>query len=65
MPRKKVVSAAMQSSVLYLDKEQYKASIDGLMAQGIEHADAVDTLKIGIRQANGKPVPMQLTMAVQ
>jgi hypothetical protein len=65
MPRKKVVSAAMQSSVLYLDKDQYKASIDGLMAQGLEHADAVDTLKIGIRQANGKPVPMQLMMAVQ
>lgn len=64
MPRKNVVSAAMQSSVLYIDKEQYKASIDGLMAQGLEHADAVDTLKIGIRQANGKPVPLQLMMPV-
>lgn len=65
MPRKKVVSAAMQSSVLYLDKAEYKASIDGLMAQGLEHADAVDTLKVGIRQANGKPVAMQLMLAAQ
>jgi len=65
MSRKKVVTPAMQSSALYIDKDQYKASIDGLMAQGLEHADAVDTLKVGIRQANGKPVPMQLMMSAQ
>jgi hypothetical protein len=60
MPRQKIVSPAAQASVLYMDKTQYKAAIDSLMAQGLEHADAVDTLKVGIRQANGRPVPLQL-----
>lgn len=48
------------TSFLYLDKEVYKASIDGLMAQGLDREDAVETLKVGIRQANGRPVPPEL-----
>jgi len=62
MPRKKLVSDAEKSSVLYLDKTEYKYAIDGMMAQGIEHAEAVETLKVGMRQANGRVAPLQLSV---
>lgn len=45
-----------RESATYLPRHEYKACIDGLMGQGLDHADAVDTLKIGLRQANGLPV---------
>lgn len=54
--------AAMEKSPLYLSKDKYKECIDGLMAQGLEHKDAVETLKVGLRQANGRPVPLELLM---
>lgn len=60
----KKLSAAKRynkNSVLYMDKETYKASIDALMEQGLDREDAVETLKVGIRQANGRPVPPELT----
>lgn len=61
MPRQKLVSDAAKSSVLYLDETEYKYAIDGMMAQGIEHAEAVETLKVGMRQANGRAVPHELS----
>lgn len=52
--------AAAAKSPLYLAKDTYKALINGLMDQGLEHADAVETLKVGLREANGIPVPPAL-----
>ncbi|MNR71419.1 hypothetical protein D3C71_20340 [compost metagenome] len=54
--------AARENSPLFMAKDEYKHCIDGLMAQGLEHRDAVDTLKVGLRQANGRPVPLELLM---
>lgn len=54
---KKAVAA---KGKLYLAKDTYKAMIAGLMDQGLEHADAVETLKVGMREANGIPVPSHL-----
>ena len=59
----RTASSKAASSPLYLPRDVYKASIDGLRAQGLEHADAVDTLKVGLRQANGYPVPLGLLPA--
>jgi hypothetical protein len=47
-------------STLFMSKDTYKAAIQGLRDQGLEHDDAVETLKVGIREANGKPVPASL-----
>lgn len=47
-------------SAVFMDPDTYKAHIDGMMAQGLDRADAVDTLKVGIREANGFAVPKQL-----
>lgn len=47
-------------SILFLAKEEYNACIDGMMAQGLDREDAIETLKVGIRQANGRPVPPDL-----
>ncbi|KWU19195.1 hypothetical protein [Burkholderia cenocepacia] len=47
-------------SGLYLDKDVYSACIDGLMDQGLDHKEAVETLRVGMRQANGRPVPLEL-----
>jgi hypothetical protein len=51
------------NSPLFLEKDAYKALIGGLMDQGLDHADAVETIKVGMRQANGIPVPMALLMS--
>lgn len=48
------------NSPLYLSKPEYDACIEGMMAQGLDRDDAVQTLKVGIRQANGRPVPPEL-----
>ncbi len=50
-------------SLLYMEKTAYKALIQGLMDQGIDHADAVETIKVGLREANGIPVSKNLRMA--
>ncbi len=47
---------------LYMDKEEYNATIQGLVDQGLDREDAVLTLKVGMRQANGKPLPQELLM---
>lgn len=47
-------------SPLYLGKDEYNAMIEGLMDQGLDREDAIETLKVGIRQANGRPVPPDL-----
>lgn len=57
MPKTKAPRTAKATSNLYMDKATYKAAIQGLRDQGLEHDDAVLTLKVGIREANGKPVP--------
>lgn len=49
-----------RKSMLYLGRDEYKATIDALVAQGLEREDAVLTLRVGIRQANGRPVPAEL-----
>jgi hypothetical protein len=60
--KKKAKTAKAPNSAIFLEKDVYKGLIAGLMDQGIEHGDAVDTLKVGLRQANGIPVPMALMM---
>lgn len=52
--------ARYSNSGLYLDNDVYAACIDGLQDQGIDHKEAVETLRIGMRQANGRPVPLEL-----
>lgn len=52
--------ARYSNSGLYLDNDVYAACIDGLRDQGIDHKEAVETLRIGMRQANGRPVPLEL-----
>lgn len=58
MPRKSAAAsrAAKKPSSGLLPLPQYKALIEGLMSQGLPHADAVETLSAGLRQANGRPV---------
>ena len=68
MPRAKSTmssasKATSQKSSLYMSRTQYKATIQGLRDQGLDHTDAVETLKVGIREANGKPVPLSLAAA--
>ncbi len=53
-------AASAGQSTLFLNKDTYNACIDGLMGQGLDREDAVETLKVGIRQANGRPVPLEL-----
>lgn len=48
------------TSNLFLEKTEYKRVIEGLRAQGLDHDDAVLTLKVGLRQANGQPIPLGL-----
>lgn len=60
--RKTARKATATKSGLYLPKEEYDAAIDGLMAQGLDREDAVLTLRVGIRQANGRPVPDELLL---
>jgi hypothetical protein len=67
-PAKKATSRAKKGadkpkSILYMEKNAYKALIQGLKDQGIEHDDAVETLKVGMREANGIPVPQALRMS--
>lgn len=50
MPKKQ------QKSKLFLDKKEYNECIEGLMAQGLDRKEAIETLSIGLRQANGIPV---------
>lgn len=52
--------AGPNGSGLFLEKDVYAACIDGLMDQGLDHKEAVETLRIGMRQANGRPVPLEL-----
>lgn len=54
------VKEAPRKGLLYLGRDEYKATIDELVAQGLERKEAVMTLRIGIRQANGRPVPAEL-----
>ena len=61
--KKKAKIAKAPNSAIFLEKDTYKALVAGLMDQGLEHGDAVDTLKVGLRQANGIPVPMTLMMS--
>jgi hypothetical protein len=56
----KSTKKAKPTGHLYFDKSTYKEFIAGLMDQGLDHADAVETLKVGLRQANGIPVPAML-----
>lgn len=59
-PKAPAKSAAASSPTVFLHKEAYKACMDGLLAQGLDREDAIETLKVGIRQANGRPVPPEL-----
>lgn len=63
--KKAAKPALSNSSTLFMDKESYKACIDGLMGQGLDREDAIETLKVGIRQANGRPVPPDLLRSSQ
>jgi hypothetical protein len=42
---------------------QYKSLIEGLMSQGLPHADAVETLRAGLREANGRPARQETALA--
>jgi hypothetical protein len=42
---------------------QYKSLIEGLMSQGLPHADAVATLSAGLQQANGRPARQEAAVA--
>lgn len=59
----KAPKKAAAVSPLYLDKATYKSNVDGLMGQGLDHQDAVETLRVGLRQANGRPLPPGLVAA--
>ena len=61
-PRKAAAKKAPPKGRLYFTKESYKEMVAGIMDQGIDHADAVETLKVGLRQANGIPVSAHLLM---
>lgn len=52
-------------SAVFLPPDTYTAHIEGLMGQGLERGDAVDTLKVGIREANGLRVSKQLLATIQ
>lgn len=52
-PAKKVGKA-------FMPKAQYSEMVKGLMDQGLDRDDAIQTLKVGLRQANGLPVPQEL-----
>lgn len=52
------------SSAVFLAQDEYKRHIEGLMSQGIDRADAVDTMKIGIREANGLRISAQLLASI-
>lgn len=43
-------------SDFYVPLDQYQSWIDGLLSQGIDRKDAVETLKVGVRQLRGAPV---------
>lgn len=49
-----------KKSKLFLEKEEYNRCIEGLVAQGIDRKEAVETLSIGLKQANGVPVKENL-----
>ena len=53
-------AAAAGTSILYIPKEQYNEYIASLMDQGLDREDAILTVKVGIRQANGRPLSMDL-----
>lgn len=63
---KKAASAKLKQVVapsgLYIPRTEYKRAIEGLQAQGLDHSDAVATLRLGTRQANGRPIPLELLM---
>jgi hypothetical protein len=59
--RKKVANFAGVNSAIFLPRDEYKRHIDGLMAQGLDREDAIHTLKVGIREANGRTVPANLS----
>jgi hypothetical protein len=60
--RKTAAKKAPAKGRLYFTKDAYKEMVAGLMDQDIDHADAVETLKVGLRQANGIPVSAHLLM---
>ena len=45
----------IKSSKPYKGKSRFGEMLDGIKAQGIDHEDAVETLRVGLRQANGRP----------
>lgn len=49
-----------KSDAVLLPYAAYAAAIDGLKSQGLDQADAVATLRVGLREANGRPVPPAL-----
>jgi hypothetical protein len=46
-------------SVLFMPREDYKACIDGLLSQGIDRNEAVETLKLGMRELHCIPTRQQ------
>ena len=58
--RKKVVKKLTPKSVLFIPRDEYNLCIEGMLAQGLDRTDAVATLRVGIRQANGRAVPTEL-----
>lgn len=50
-----------KKSSLYLDRSKYSAMVKGLTDQGIDRSEAIETLKIGLRQANGINVESNTT----
>ena len=44
----------IKNSKPFKSKSRFGEMLDGIKAQGIEHEDAVETLMVGLRQANGR-----------
>lgn len=48
----------------FFTKDSYSTMMHGLLDQGIDRDDAIETLKLGLREANGLPIPMELRNAL-
>lgn len=58
--RTKKVKKSLFKSVLFIPRDEYNLCIEGMLAQGLDRTDAITTLRVGIRQANGRAVPAEL-----
>ena len=59
-PARKSATARPAKPNSFFSKENYSGMVHGLVDQGLERDDAIETLKVGLREANGLPIPLEL-----